>query len=118
MAKTPISTQPLTFVEIVMRANTETIRKALEAREKIDTLLVQREEAYRRIAALEAQVDEVMGGAGQFVFPEPPLPVAGFGGRPAVAPKKPASAPAKADKEPAEPVAEGGEKKPVIKKEE
>ena len=87
-------------------------------REKIDTLLVQREEAYRRIAALEAQVDEVMGGSGQFIFPEPPLPVAGFGGRPAVAPKKPASGPARNDKEPAEPSAEGSEKKPVVKKEE
>lgn len=118
MAKTPISTQPLTFVEIVMRADTETIRKALEAREKIDTLLVQREEAYRRIAALEAQVDEVMGGPGQFVFPEPPLPVAGFGGRPAVAPKKPASSPAAKPEKESAASAESGEKKPIVKKEE
>jgi len=121
MAKTPISTQPLSFVEIVMRADTATIRKALEAREKIDTLLVQREEAYRRIAAIEAQVDEVMGGPGQFVFPEPPLPVAGFGGRPAAVPKKAvpaekAAPAAKPEKDGAELLADGGEKKPVIKK--
>ncbi len=78
MAKTPVSTQPLSFVAIVMRADVETIRKALEARGKIDTLLAEREEAYRKIAAIEAQVNDVMGEENVFVFPEPPLPVAGF----------------------------------------
>ena len=48
MAKNPISTAPLTFVEIVMRADAETIKAAYEARLKVDALLQEREEAYRR----------------------------------------------------------------------
>ena len=52
MAKTPISTAPLSFVEIVMRADAETLRAALEARIKVEDLLAQREEAYRKIAEL------------------------------------------------------------------
>lgn len=88
MAKTPLSTMPLTFVEIVMRADAETIKAAYEARLKVDALLKEREEAYRRIAELESQVEAVMGESGVFVFPEPPLPVAGFASKTATAKKK------------------------------
>ena len=88
MAKTPISTAPLSFVEIVMRADAETIKAAYEARVKVDGLLEEREKAYRRIAELEGQIDSLLGGPGTFVFPEPPLPVAGFSVKPAQ-PKKP-----------------------------
>ena len=99
MAKTPISTAPLSFVEIVMRADVETLRAALDARIKVDELLAQREEAYRKIAELEQQVDVIMGEPGVFVFPEPPLPVSGFGAKPAPA-KRPAPQP-KANPQPA-----------------
>ena len=92
MGKTPISTAPLSFVEIVMRADVETLRAALEARVKVDELLAQREEAYRKIALLEQQVDSIMGEPGVFVFPEPPLPVSGFGVKSAPA-KRPAPQP-------------------------
>ena len=78
MAKTPISTVPLSFMEIVMRADAETIKAAYEARVKVDGLLAEREAAYRRIAELENQVDQIMGEPGVFNFPEPPLPIAGF----------------------------------------
>ncbi len=88
MAKTPISTVPLSFVEIVMRADAETIKAAYEARVKVDGLLDEREKAYRRIAELEGQIDSLLGGPGTFVFPEPPLPVAGFAVK-AAPPKKP-----------------------------
>lgn len=93
MAKSPVGkTAPLSFVEIVMRADAETIRAALEARVKVDELLAEREEAYRRIAALEEQVEQVIGEPGVFVFPEPPLPVAGFASKSSSrpVPKKPA----------------------------
>ena len=74
----PISTQPLTFTELVMRADAETLKRAYEARLQVDTLLAQREEAYRKIAGIEQQIDQIMGEPGAFVYPEPPLPVAGF----------------------------------------
>lgn len=89
---------PLTFRDIVLGAEAEVIRKALEARVQIDQLMVERQRAYERIAALETQVEEVIGEPGVYPFPAPPLPVAGFdpkaetvtrGGAPA-APKKPA----------------------------
>lgn len=90
MAKNPVNGQQLSFVEIVMRADAETIKQAYEARVKVDGLLAEREEAYRKIAELENKVDEIIGEPGVFVFPEPPLPVSGFA-RPVSAPaKKPA----------------------------
>jgi len=94
MAKNPISTAPLSFVEIVMRADAETIKAAYEARVKVDGLLAEREAAYRKIAELEQQVEEVIGEQGVFVFPEPPMPVAGFNAKPvasASSSKKPAA---------------------------
>jgi hypothetical protein len=94
MAKQPKKAAPLTFVDIVMRADAETIKAAYEARIKVDELLAQREEAYRRIAELEGQVETVIGEEGVFAFPPPPLPVAGMptpvAKRPA--PKRPAPA--------------------------
>ena len=106
MAKTPISTVPLSLVEIVMRADAETIKAAYEARVKVDGLLEEREKAYRRIAELEEQVDALFGGPGTFVFPEPPIPVAGFAVKTAQ-PKKP---------QPSKPAAEKKEE-PVNKEE-
>ena len=69
---------PLTLAEIIMRADVETIRAALEARQRIDSLLAERAAAYERIAALEHQVDEIMGAPGLFVFPAPAVAVAPF----------------------------------------
>lgn len=92
MAKKSIASTPLSFVEIVMRADVETIRAALDARVKVDELLAEREQAYRRIAELESQVEELMGEPGVFVFPAPPLPVSGFSKSMAVPAKKTAPA--------------------------
>ncbi len=69
---------PLSLVEIITRADAATIQAALEARQKIDALLAERAAAYERIAALEKQVDEVMGEPGLFVFPAPTVAVAPF----------------------------------------
>lgn len=77
MAKKPTLTA-LAFRDIVLGADAETIRQALEARVKIDELLAERQAAYERIAALENQVEEVIGEPGTFPFPAPPLPVAGI----------------------------------------
>lgn len=88
MAKKPISAEPLSFVEIVMRADAETIKAAYEARVKVDGFLTERDAAYRRIAELEAQVETVMGEPGVFVFPDPPYAVAGFKSSTSAAPKK------------------------------
>jgi hypothetical protein len=69
---------PLTFRDIVLGAEAEVIRQALEARAQIDELITERQAAYERIAALENQVEDVLGETGTFPFPAPPLPVAGF----------------------------------------
>ncbi len=86
MAKKPQKLEPLTLQEIILRGNSETIRQALEARIQIDTLLEEREAAYRRIAELETQVSEIVGEDGVFPFPAPPLDVATYVQKPA--PKK------------------------------
>lgn len=94
MAKKPQKLEPLTLQEIILRGDSETIRQALEARVQIDTLLEEREAAYRRIAELETQVSEIVGEDGVFPFPSPPLEVATYVQKPA--PKKkvqPAPAP-------------------------
>lgn len=75
MAKKPT---PLTFREIVLGAEADIIRQALEARIKIDQLIVERQAAYERIATLETQIETVVGEPGIYPFPPPPLPVAGF----------------------------------------
>ena len=86
MAKKPQKLEPLTLQEIILRGNSETIRQALETRIQIDTLLEEREAAYRRIAELETQVSEIVGEDGVFPFPAPPLDVATYVQKPA--PKK------------------------------
>jgi hypothetical protein len=86
MAKKGQKIEPLTLQEIILRGDSETIRQALEARIQIDTLLEEREAAYRRIAELETQVSEIVGEDGVFPFPAPPLEVATYTQKPA--PKK------------------------------
>lgn len=71
-------TASLSFRDIVLGAEADVIRQALEARVQIDQLIAERQAAYERIAALETQVEEVIGEPGVFPFPAPPLPVAGF----------------------------------------
>ncbi len=89
----------LTFQDIVLGAEVETIQRALEARREIDALLEQREAAYQKIAEVEAQVQAVMGEDGEaFPFPDPPVPVAAWSGR---------AAPAKKVAKPARPAASG-----------
>lgn len=76
--KKPLPKPPLSMVEIVMRADAATIQAALEARQKVDALLAERAAAYERIAALEHQIDDVVGEPGVFIFPPPPVAVAQF----------------------------------------
>lgn len=76
MAKKPA--QSLTFRDIVLGAEADIIRQALEARVQIDQLIEERRQAYERIAQLETQVEDVLGETGAFPFPAPPMPVAGF----------------------------------------
>lgn len=89
----------LSFRDIVLGAEAEVIRQALEARVKIDQLIEERQRAYERIAAIETQVEDAIGETGVYPFPAPPLPVAGFdpkadsATRGVPAPKKPAAAP-------------------------
>lgn len=78
MAKRSTSKKKLSFVDIVMNAEAEEIKKAYEARIEVDKLLSEREEAYRQIARLEEQIEEVIGEKSVFVFPPPPCPVAGL----------------------------------------
>ncbi|MBC2594128.1 hypothetical protein H5P28_07615 [Ruficoccus amylovorans] len=99
MAKKPTKIVELDRNAIILGADADTIRAALEAREKIDLLLAERAEAYRKIAELEAQVDEVIGDDAEFPFPEPELPVAEFAPQPKSAKKKPAAKPAAAPKQ-------------------
>jgi hypothetical protein len=80
MAKKPTS---LTFRDIVLGAEADVIRAALDARIKIDALLTERQAAYEKIATLETQINTVVGEAGVYPFPAPPLPVAGFDQKPA-----------------------------------
>lgn len=73
----------LTFRDIVLGAEADVIRAALDARLKIDALITERQAAYEKIAALETQINTVVGEAGVYPFPAPPLPVAGFDQKPA-----------------------------------
>lgn len=78
MAQKPHTMKKLTFVDIIMGADAETIKSAFEARVKIDGLLAEREDAYRKIVDLENQIEGIVGDPGVFVYPPPPCPVAGF----------------------------------------
>lgn len=80
---------PLSMVEIITRADVATIEAALEGRRKIDELLAERAAAYERIAALERQVDDVLGAEGVFAFPAPSVSVAPFAAAPAPVVSKP-----------------------------
>ncbi|MDF3055857.1 MAG: hypothetical protein K0R17_72 [Rariglobus sp.] len=71
-------TASLSFRDIVLGADAEVIRQAHEARVQIDQLVEERQRAYERIAALETQVEDILGEPGAFPFPAPPLTVAGF----------------------------------------
>jgi hypothetical protein len=77
MAKKPTLTA-LTFRDLVLVADAETLRLALDARVRIDALIAERQAAYERISALETQIEDVIGEPGVFPFPPPPLPVAGL----------------------------------------
>jgi hypothetical protein len=68
----------LSVTDIILQADAETIRQALEARIQIDDLLLKREEAYRQINDLEMQIEALVGEEGAFVYPAPPEPIAGF----------------------------------------
>ena len=94
MAKKAQKLEPLSLQEIILRGDAATIRQALEARVQIDTLLEEREAAYRRIAELETQVSEIVGEDGVFPFPAPPLEVASYVQKPAPKKKPATSAPA------------------------
>ena len=68
----------LSFRAIVLGAEADVIRQALEARVQIDQLIEERQRAYERIAALETQVEDILGEQGSFPFPPPPLAIAGL----------------------------------------
>lgn len=101
MSKKPLV---LTYTDIVLGADVETIRRALEARTEIDQLLEERAKAYAQIAELEGKVEALMEEGTVFPYPEPPLPVFGFGpakgaakAKKKVAPKVAPPAPAKGE---------------------
>ncbi len=75
MAKKPMT---LSVSDIILHADASTIQDALESRIKIDVLLQEREEAYKKIVAIENAVEELVGEEGLFIYPAPPAPVAGF----------------------------------------
>ena len=85
MAKKPLA--PLNFIDIVTRADADLIREALAAREKIDDLLVIREEAYRKIAEVENSIEDLVGQEKVFQFDPPPYSVAGMKGAQPYKPK-------------------------------
>lgn len=85
MAKKPLA--PLNFIDIVTRADADLIREALTAREKIDDLLVIREEAYRKIAEVENSIEDLVGQEKVFQFDPPPYAVAGMKGAQPYKPK-------------------------------
>ena len=100
----------LTFIDIVMNADAATIKAAYEARVEVDKLLALREEAYRHIAELETKVEELMGQPGLFVFPPPPLAVAGL----EAALPKPRKATRAAGPEPSAPAAADSPETPPV----
>ena len=91
----------LTSLDIILQADAETIRQAYESRVKIDDLLIKREEAYRQIEAIELQVEELVGKEGEFVYPEPPVAVAGFSNPSPASRPKPKVVKPKPEKDPA-----------------
>lgn len=78
------SNQPIQLSrnDIILGAESDIIRQALEARIEIDRLLEERAQAYKLIAELEDKVN-VLLEEDTFPFPQPEMPVAGFGAGPA-----------------------------------
>lgn len=112
MARKTVS--PLSFADIVMGAEADLIKQAYEARLKIDDQLAIREEAYRKIAEVEEQVEEILGEEGTFAFPAPPMPVAGINKpAPASRPMRPKPKPQPKPAEAASDVANSTDK-PVV----
>jgi hypothetical protein len=116
MAKKPNLTS-LSFRDLVLGAEAETLRQALEARVRIDELIAERQAAYERIATLETQIEDVIGEPGVFPFPLPPLPVAGLDPKAEIL-TRPSGAPVAAKKSPARepatpPVSTGDETHPA-----
>ena len=68
----------LSFIDIVTKADADVIRQALEARLKIDDLLIVRDEAYKKIFEIENEIEDICGEEGTFEFGETPYPVAGL----------------------------------------
>ena len=66
-----VNPQP-SFIDIVTRADAQTIREALEARVKIDDLLAIRTEAYKKIFDIENEIEDIVGAEGSFDFGETP----------------------------------------------
>lgn len=101
----------LSFADIVMGAEADLIKQAYEARLKIDDQLAIREEAYRKIAEVEEQVEEILGEEGTFAFPAPPMPVAGINKpAPASRPMRPKPKPQPKPAEATTPTSETAEK--------
>ncbi|NCD31842.1 MAG: hypothetical protein EOL87_00340 [Spartobacteria bacterium] len=75
MVRKPIT---LSYIDIILGADAETIRQAYESRVKIDELLDERRQAYERIHELETQIEEIVGTPGTFMYPAPPMEVAGY----------------------------------------
>ncbi len=69
---------PLEMLDIILGADADVIKAAYEAKVQIDELIIQREVAYQKIADLEENIDAIAGGNGNYIFPAPPLPVAGI----------------------------------------
>lgn len=92
MAQKPHLVKKLSFVEIIMGADAETIKAAYEARVKVDDLLAARDEAYRRIIEIENNIETIVGDPGVFVYPPPPCPVAGLDRADAAPRRQPKSA--------------------------
>ncbi|MEA2013022.1 MAG: hypothetical protein U9O87_08115 [Verrucomicrobiota bacterium] len=68
----------LSKADIIIRADADLIAEALEGRRIIEKQLELREEAYRKIAEIEIEIEKIIGEQGKFVFPAQPFPVAGI----------------------------------------
>lgn len=115
MAKNTVT--QLSRNDIILGAEAEIIRQALEARIEIDRLLEERARAYELIASLEEQVGEIIGDDQDFPFPEPDLPIYGLTRKPGSkkpAPRpKPAPKPAKVETQAAPSAAPTGDTSPT-----
>ncbi|WOO42882.1 hypothetical protein [Rubellicoccus peritrichatus] len=104
------SNQPIQLSrnDIILGAESDIIKQALEARIEIDRLLEERAQAYKLIAELEGKVN-VLLEEDTFPFPQPEMPVAGFGAGPAKKAAKKVAKPAPVEPEVTEEKAEDEE---------